>query len=176
MSRNTFFARLRMLNFVAILVAGASLAAWSTSASADGYAPTRQVPEPAQPVRELPELRTENSDTYLLSDGSHAQKIYSHPVNFRTGDAGPWQPIEDQLVQAEDGSWQPQASPVPISFPSSLGAGSVSVGSGEHQLSFQLQGAASSEGAPAGALRTYPNALPDTNAPTPPPRRASARA
>jgi hypothetical protein len=121
-------------------------------------------PQPDQPVtvrRELPEQRTATSDTYELSDGSNAQKIYSSPVNYRTS-SGAWQPIEDQLVQQADGSWSPQASPVPISLPSSLASGAVSVGAGERQISFQLQGASSAEGRPAGAQRFYSGALPAT--------------
>jgi hypothetical protein len=116
----------------------------------------------AQPVRELPQMRTATSDTYELSDGSQAQKIFSSPVNYRTS-AGAWQQIEDQLVQSPDGTWQPQASPVPISLPPSLGSGAVSVGPSDRQISFQLQGASSSEGRPAGAQRIYAGALASTD-------------
>jgi hypothetical protein len=118
--------------------------------------------QPDQPVtvrRELPGQRTATSDTYELSDGSDVQKISSSPVNYRTS-SGSWQPIEDQLVQQEDGSWSPQASPVPISLPASLASGAVSVGPSDRQLSFQLQGASSAEGSPAGAQRVYSGALP----------------
>jgi len=66
---------------------------------------------PARSLHELPELRSENSATYLLSNGAYSQRLQNHPINFRTGD-GSWQPIEDQLVQQPDGSWSPQAAPV----------------------------------------------------------------
>jgi hypothetical protein len=122
----------------------------------------QKLDQPISVLREVPELRTENSDTYLLSNGAYAQRIRNHAVNFRASAGSAWQPIEDQLVQQADGSWQPQASPVPISFPSSLGAGPVTIGSGDRQLSFQLEGASGTEGAPAGPLRVYDGALPDT--------------
>ncbi len=115
-----------------------------------------------KPLRELPELRSEDSNTELLSNGAHALRIYDHPVNFRASN-GAWQPIEDQLVQQTNGSWQPQASPTPLSLPPSLGSGSVSVGSGAHAVSFKLEGAAQSEGAPAGVEHIYRSALPDTD-------------
>jgi hypothetical protein len=120
--------------------------------------------QPNQPVtvlHEVPSLRTETSDTYLLSDGAYSQRIQNHPVNFRAAD-GSWQPIEDQLVQQPDGSWQPQSSPTPVSLPPSLGSGPVSIGSGDSKLSFQLEGARTEEGAPAGPSRVYREALPDT--------------
>jgi len=145
-----------------IAVVLASLA--TSMAFGESYAPKDPPSESeiAQPVRELPELRTETSDTYLLSDGTRSQKISSIPLNF-PAEGGGWQPIEDQLVQAEDCSWQPQASPVAISLPASLGSGPVSVGPNDRRVSFQLQGAARTEGAPAGPLRTYPEALPSTD-------------
>ncbi len=145
-----------------IVLVGLNAAA-SASAQAPGVAPTEPTLEAEpKPLRELPELRSEDSNTYLLSNGAHALKIYDHPVNFRSGD-GAWQPIEDQLVQQADGSWSPQASPTPISLPASLGSGAVAVGSGSRAISFQLEGAAEAEGAPAGAQHIYRGALPDTS-------------
>ncbi len=133
------------------------------SAEVAGVAPANPALEAEpKPVRELPELRSEDSKTDLLSNGAHALTIYDHAVNF-SGSNGTWQPIEDQLVQQADGSWQPQASPTPISFPASLGSAPVSIGSGAHALSFNLEGAARSEGAPAGTQHIYRGALPDTD-------------
>ncbi len=75
-------------------------------------------------VRELAELRTATSDTFLQSDGSRAVKIYTHPVNYRAS-GGAWEPIESKLARASDGTWHPIASPVPLSLPASLGSGAV---------------------------------------------------
>ncbi|HEY4811305.1 MAG TPA: DNRLRE domain-containing protein [Solirubrobacteraceae bacterium] len=126
------------------------------------FAERQQPDQPVTVLHELPELRGENSDTYLLSNGAYSQRLQNHPINFRAGD-GSWQPIEDQLVQQADGSWSPQASPVPISLPASLGSGAVSVGTGARALSFQLEGAAQSEGAAAGSQRIYRSSLPRTD-------------
>jgi hypothetical protein len=126
------------------------------------FAERQQPDQPVTVLHELPELRNEDSDTYLLSNGAYSQRLQNHPINFRAPD-GSWQPIDDQLVQQQDGSWSPQASPEPISLPASLGSGPVSVGSGNRRLSFQLEGATQSEGAPAGAQRIYRAALTDTD-------------
>jgi hypothetical protein len=44
---------------------------------------------PAQPVtalHEVPSLRSETSDTYLLSDGAYSQRIATTPINFKAAD------------------------------------------------------------------------------------------
>jgi hypothetical protein len=40
-------------------------------------------PNEVKPVRELPELRTANSDTFAQADGSRLLKISLHPINYR---------------------------------------------------------------------------------------------
>ncbi len=110
-------------------------------------------------VRELPELRTANSKTYLLANGQRAVDISTHPVNYRTPDGG-WTPIDDRLKQAPDHSWHPTSSPVPVRLPSSLVSGSVSVGGASRELSFRLEGAAPGETSVSGIQRIYRNARP----------------
>jgi hypothetical protein len=150
---------------LAVLVVG-TLVGESSGAGSAGSQPA--APQPTTPsgvhtVRELTNLRTASSDTFLQSDGSRAVKIYSQPVNFRAP-GGAWHPIEDRLARGADGSWHPVASPVAVSLPASLGAGPVEVGPTGRRLSFSLQGAGSAEGAAAGAQRTYANALRGVNA------------
>jgi hypothetical protein len=154
--RRTFavkFGRRRVVMALAIVACGAS----TTSAFGADSAPSKPG-APVTTVRELTSLRSANSDTFLQSDGTRAQKIYSHAVNYPVGDA--WQPIEDQLTQSNDGTWHPTASPMPVSLPASLGSGPVTVGPSSQQFGFSLEGASSNEGTPAGAKRTYANALP----------------
>jgi hypothetical protein len=55
--------------------------------------------------REMPNLRTADSDTFLLSDGARELVIHPQPVNYQVTGKG-WQPIEDTLTEV-DGSWQP---------------------------------------------------------------------
>src|SRR5688500_20304164 len=52
--------------------------------------------------RELPELRTEFSNTYANADGSKTTLISSRPVNFAT--AAGWAPIDTTLVADVSGS------------------------------------------------------------------------
>jgi RHS repeat-associated protein len=84
-------------------------------------------------------------------------------VNYRDS-TGAWQPIEDQLVAAEGGGWRTKASGVPVSLPSTLGSGPVSIGSGDQQVSLALQGATSAEASISGATGSYQSVLPSTSA------------
>lgn len=110
-------------------------------------------------VRELAELRTATSDTFLQSDGSRAVKIYTHPVNYRAS-GGAWEPIESKLARASDGTWHPIASPVPLSLPASLGSGAVELGPAQRRLTFSLRSAAATNGTASGEQAVYSNVLP----------------
>jgi hypothetical protein len=134
------------------------------SAGAESSGPTTPTPEPPPPrgvqtVRELPDLRTATSDTFLQSDGSRMVKIYAQAVNYKSAN-GTWTPIDDELTRTSTGSWQPVASPVPFELPSSLANGSVAVGPPSSRVAFALEGAAATEGSTTRHVRTYANALP----------------
>jgi YD repeat-containing protein len=109
-------------------------------------------------VRELKGLRTANSDTFLQSDGSRVARIYSTPVNYRTGSGG-WQPIDDTLQAGADG-WHAAAAPTPVTLPSSLGAGAISIGGKAKSISLQLEHASARQGHAAGSSVTYPESQP----------------
>lgn len=109
-------------------------------------------------VRELPALRTENSVTYLRSDGSRLLRIADHPINMKRN--GSWTPIEDRLVKAADGSWGPASSPVPVALPGSLRGNAVRIGSGPTVLSLALQDGEGGTGVTDRAERTYAGVMP----------------
>jgi RHS repeat-associated protein len=112
--------------------------------------------------RELPNLRTESSDTYQRGNGTRVLRAFGRPVNYRDS-TGAWQPIEDQLVQRA-GAWQTKASGVPVTLPSKLGEGPVSIGSGSRIVSLDLEGASDAEAAVSGATSSYQAVLPGTSA------------
>jgi RHS repeat-associated protein len=117
----------------------------------------------ATPGRELSSLRTASSDTYEAGGGRRVFRAFAHPVNYRDS-TGAWQPIEDQLVPVDGGGWRTKASGVPVSLPSTLGGGGVSIGSGDQQVSLSLEGAASSPASVSGTTGTYQGVLPSTSA------------
>jgi RHS repeat-associated protein len=120
--------------------------------------------EPAAPGRELSQLRTASSDTFEGPGGTRVVRVYARPINYLSASAG-WQPINDELVSASDGTLHPAASGMPVSLPASLAAGGVSVGAGKNQLSLQLQGASSAATAQAaGSSVTYKEVLESTSA------------
>lgn len=66
-----------------------------------------------QVVRELPELRTENSKTYLLSNGARQLEIHGGPIQFKD-ETGAWKDIDTSLVPSADGSLVSAATPVQV--------------------------------------------------------------
>lgn len=130
-----------------------------------GSGASTQTPSPNQSptsiVRELPELRTETSDTFLRADGTRATKISRDPVNYRDS-SGNWQPIETTLKPGADGTLSAQASELPVTLPASL-ASPVSVGREGETVSFSLQEGAGSATA-SGSSATYAEALPQVSA------------
>lgn len=143
----------------------AGVANADTSAAAQGAAGglPKQASPVAPPGRELSGLRTESSDTYEAGGGRRVLRAFAHPVNYRDA-AGSWQPIEDTLVAAEGGGWRTKASGVPVSLPSTLGSGPVSIGSGDQQVALTLQGAASAGVSVSGAVGSYQSVFPGTSA------------
>jgi YD repeat-containing protein len=145
--------------FIALIASMAPVAGGFGAGTAESPAPQTgtSLASATKVVRELPGLRTANSDTYLQSDGSRLLKISGSPINYKV--AGAWQPIDDTLQAGPGGSSHPAASPTPVSFPASLGSGPVTIGPPGQQLSFSLQGASAS-GTSTGTEQSYPGALP----------------
>jgi RHS repeat-associated protein len=143
----------------------------ATGAAAAGAAPTADVRNPmlhngaeVKIVRELPGLRSADSDTYLRSDGTRMIKTYAAPINYRDT-AGAWTPIKDELAQDASGAWHPKASAIPVTLPASLGSGAVSFGSPGKEVKLSLQGAGLLDPASAsGDENRYPEALPGVEA------------
>ncbi len=101
-------------------------------------------------VRELVEMRNENSKTYLLSNGHRRCDIYSAPIHFRDS-SGVWQAIDTTLIPGEvKGRYQAKASPSKITMaPFELG---------ESIVSLEREGASVSMGAPTGVPLVGPAA------------------
>jgi hypothetical protein len=110
-------------------------------------------------VRELPALRTADSDTFLRVDGSRVVKIHAQPINYLSG-SDSWLPIDDRLVPHGGGQWGPIASGTPFSFPAVLGRGSVLIGSGPDRLAISLLGVRPREGRSVAQRRIYSDMLP----------------
>lgn len=91
----------------------------SASAAGAAQGAARPEPDPASQgvttgvttVRELPELRTATSDTFLQSDGSRLLSISNHTINYQQN--GAWRPIEDRLVEAAGGRGNRPRRPSP---------------------------------------------------------------
>src|SRR5688500_626164 len=82
--------------------------------------------------RELPELRTEFSNTYANADGTKTTLISSRPVNFAT--ASGWAPINATLVADVAGSGSGVVRTVANSWTAAFAPDGVRVRDGEHEL------------------------------------------
>lgn len=107
---------------------------------------------------ELVSLRTATSRTYLGPRGTRSVRLYSAPVNVRTGD-GSWVPVDTTVVAAPGGGWSTRRTAVVPSFPASLAAGPVGVTAAGATVGMQLTGATSTAGVASGSRVTYPDAL-----------------
>jgi RHS repeat-associated protein len=147
---------------IAGLAACAALALALVPAAGKGAGATTPSPNaPVGVVRELPELRTETSDTFLRSDGLRSVRISRTPVNYRDS-SGSWQPINTTLQPGPSGSLSTSATILPASLPASLSS-PVTVGSAGQTVSFALEGAGGSATA-SGSSASYAEALPNVKA------------
>ena len=64
-------------------------------------------------VKELTDLRTADSKTYLLSNGARQLEIYAVPIHFKDA-KGNWQEIDTSLVPTSDGGLASKATPAKV--------------------------------------------------------------
>ena len=84
------------------LIPGIAGAAGSSSSSAS-----------AKVVKELTDLRTEYSKTFLLSNGARQAVVYSGPIQVKD-EKGNWKEIDTSLVPSADGSYVSAATPMKV--------------------------------------------------------------
>ncbi|MFL6098575.1 MAG: RHS repeat-associated core domain-containing protein [Actinomycetales bacterium] len=130
-------------------------ATWKTPVlkqSAQPVAAAQATPE--API-ELPERRTERSDTFDLGNGTYQTKSYAGPINYKVGDA--WQPIDNAMVPVA-GGWQNVAGPYKLFAPSDASV-PVTLAQGDASISMQLVGG-TGDGQANGPAVSYADALP----------------
>lgn len=113
------------------MIVGASLALASG-------APVQRRVEPlrAHAGVEVSALRSEFTQTHLLSDGTYETRLSSVPLNYRDA-SGSWRAIDNDLVRAADGSLKNGANSVAVRVPR-VASGAVRFAAGGRALSFSL--------------------------------------
>jgi RHS repeat-associated protein len=102
----------------------------------------------AKVVKELTQLRTENSETFLLADGRRQAVIYGGSIHYQD-QTGAWQKIDTTLIPADDpGEFVSRATPVAVRITSGE-APAVFLTYRGHSLSMTLVGAQGSLLSPA---------------------------
>jgi RHS repeat-associated protein len=115
-------------------------------------------------VGELPERRTQNSQTRRNEDGSLTTTVFAGPVHYRAGD-GSWQPIDSRLRPiAEEGyAWANAANTFSARFRSSPGEGFLSFGVQGTDFRLTSVGSRAVEGRAAGSSIEYAGAFPSAD-------------
>ena len=158
-ARSSLCSRVGLLSLAALTSTGLALAGTPTSAASTTAARNAN----ASVVKELPQLRTATSDTYLLSNGLHKLLSYPHPINYQPK-PGQWAPIDDRLSEGEGGTWHPVATGVPVSLPASLATGPVSVGPSGRSIGLSLEGASAlSPAQTSGSEGRYEQSMPEVS-------------
>jgi RHS repeat-associated protein len=115
--------------------------------------------KPKLTVGELPERRTQNSQTRRNEDGSLTSTVFAGPMHYRAGD-GSWQPIDSRLRPIEEDGyrWANAANAFRARFRSSLGEGFLSFNAQGREFRLSSVGSRAVEGRVAGSSVDYPGA------------------
>jgi RHS repeat-associated protein len=120
-------------------------------------------PLPAAKAASAPALWTANSRTTLEADGKYQTKVWPAAVNYRDTN-GSWQPIDDALTVASDGTAVNGANSWQVSLPKTL-SDPVKVSDGAAWVSFGLVGASpAATSTVAGSTATYAAVVPGVTA------------
>ncbi|TDC19778.1 DNRLRE domain-containing protein, partial [Streptomyces sp. 8K308] len=114
---------------------------------------------------ELPEERTEDSRTFLNTDGTFTTRYYNEPVNFPDLDGG-WQTIDTSLVRAAGGeSWETAATEAGVSFGATATDDPLMTLrlDEEHAVGYALAEASAVPGEVEGPLVTYRDIRPSSD-------------
>jgi RHS repeat-associated protein len=132
-------------------------------ATQEATRPPDRLGPPTRDGRELLNLRTRSSRTFVQSDGTRLKVISAGPVNFRD-ENGEWQPIDNRLrASAAVGyAHENTANSYDLQLPADVGVRPVRVQVGGAWVSYALDGARGT-GSVAGNAKTYRAVLPATD-------------
>jgi RHS repeat-associated protein len=126
---------------VLVVFSGLALASQDAeSASAPEGVPANS-PSEAVVVAEVVAQRTATSRTFTLSDGQLETRVYETPVNYRDSN-GDWQPIEQELREAADGTITNGDNAFDVRLPEDLNQAPVNVVIGDEWVSQMPTGVA----------------------------------
>lgn len=123
----------------------------------------RRLGPPTRDGRELLDLRTRSSRTFLQEDGTRRMLVSAAPVNFRN-ERGEWQPLGNRLrISAAPGyTHENTANSYDLQLPADLSLRPVRFELGGEWIAYSLNGARGS-GVAAGNSKTYRHALAATD-------------
>lgn len=130
------FSHNRLIKFIACILVFALLFTSLPSESFNFSAKAEE--DDVYVVKEVEDYRTQNSKTYLKSDGSMTGIISSEALHFKEGNE--WKEIDNTLSETENG-YKNTAGELNITLPNELDtAGAVTVSNSEYSISFSPVG------------------------------------
>jgi hypothetical protein len=123
------------------VVAAGSLVVFPAVADSEVQTGDEEAVEAAAPPSavELPDKRTESSDTFRLHSGLLETRIYDTPVNYESPE-GDWLPIEEGLEIGDDGEIFNGENSVDVSLPSELQEDAARLTFSDQWIAFKLAG------------------------------------
>ena len=163
--RSAFSRAARLSALVAAGALAGSVFASVSWSQATGDEPQREAAGEAAAAEEVEDKRTRRTRTKKLPDGRLVMESFAGSIHFKDED-GEWQPIDNELVEAEGDSYafRNKANDYKLKLPGGLENAPVRVSEGDSWVTYQLKDAkahgdkGNGEGQESQAL--YRNALP----------------
>ncbi|HWL38008.1 MAG TPA: RHS repeat-associated core domain-containing protein [Frankiaceae bacterium] len=113
---------------------------------------------------ELPTLRTVDTAVFANANGTRTVFAYTGPVHYRDA-LGLWQKVDQNLVQAADGSYQPRGVGVGLSLAANATGSPLAklTVDSTHSVGYRLDSAVSANAWVSGAMARYTNVRPGTD-------------
>jgi YD repeat-containing protein len=121
---------------VAVVGVGLAIVGASLAIASEASVHTRSEQLRAHAGVEVSTMRTEFTQTRMLSDGTYETRLSSVALNYRDA-SGSWRPIDNDLVRAADGSLRNGANSVEVRIPR-VANGPVRFAADGRALSFSL--------------------------------------
>lgn len=122
-----------------VLGSGIAFAEQDESASESSQIDATLSASPPDPGAEIKADRTATSQTFRLSDGALETRVFENPINYRDAD-GQWQPIEEELEEANGATLTNGANDFDVSLPEQLAEGPVRLSTKEGWVASELLG------------------------------------
>jgi RHS repeat-associated protein len=145
-----------------LLVLGSGIALAASEAPEPAPDPALSAPPQEAPGEEIKADRTATSQTFSLPDGELETRVFANPIYYRD-EEGQWQPIGDQLEEAQGGGLTNGPNAFDVQLPERLGEEPVRLSTEGQWVSAELLGPDTTEAQLEGGTASYESAAAGTS-------------